>query len=130
MTLNLWNCAQHIIACRAGISVALIVNGKKIVVDKEGFLKNLNDWTPKIAEHLAVNEGIKLTDQHWEAITAARDFYHDFELSPEMRPFIKYISNKLGKDKGSSIYLLTLFPNSPAKLISKIAGLPKPDNCL
>ena len=35
-----------------------------------------------------------------------------------------------GKEKGSSMYLLQLFPGSPAKIGSKIAGLPKPDNCL
>ena len=28
------------------------------------------------------------------------------------------------------IYLMSLFPGSPAKLGSKIAGLPKPENCL
>ena len=39
-------------------------------------------------------------------------------------------AGKLGADKGRSISLLSLFPGSPAKLGSKIAGLPKPDNCL
>ncbi len=47
-----------------------------------------------------------------------------------MRPLVKYCALKLGPDKGRSIYLMSLFPGSPAKLGSKIAGLPKPDNCL
>ena len=47
-----------------------------------------------------------------------------------MRPLVKYIGQELGKDKGSSLYLLSLFPGSPARLASKLAGLPKPDNCL
>jgi tRNA 2-thiouridine synthesizing protein E len=47
-----------------------------------------------------------------------------------MRPLVKYTANKLGPDNGKSLYLLSLFPGSPAKIGSKIAGLPKPDNCL
>ena len=47
-----------------------------------------------------------------------------------MRPLVKYVGQQLGKDKGTSMYLLGLFPGSPAKLGSKLAGLPKPDNCL
>jgi len=43
---------------------------------------------------------------------------------------VKFCRLKLGADKGRSIYLMSLFPGSPAKLGSKIAGLPKPDNCL
>ena len=47
-----------------------------------------------------------------------------------MRALVNYVRLKLGPDKGRSIYLLKLFPGSPAKIGSKIAGLPKPANCL
>ena len=43
-----------------------------------------------------------------------------------MRPLCKYAATHLGPDKGRSVYLLQLFPNSPAKRLAKIAGLPKP----
>ena len=33
-------------------------------------------------------------------------------------------------EKGQSRYLMGLFGGSPAKLSAKIAGLPKPENCL
>ncbi len=105
-------------------------NYSTIELDKEGFLKNLNDWNKEIANILATNEGIELTEAHWEIIHLLRQFYQEFELSPAMRPLIKYVSQQLGSDKGKSIYLLKLFPGSPAKIASKIAGLPKPDNCL
>jgi tRNA 2-thiouridine synthesizing protein E len=73
--------------------------------DKEGFLRKLGGWTPRIATEIA-------------------------DSSPSMRPLVKYIRLKLGEEKGKSIYLLSQFPGSPAKIGSKIAGLPKPDNCL
>lgn len=98
--------------------------------DKEGFLRNLADWTPEVAQAIAGAEGITLTEQHWEVVNLLRDYYTEFDSSPAMRPLVKYCALRLGPDKGKSIYLMSLFPGSPAKLGSKIAGLPKPDNCL
>ena len=110
--------------------MALQLNDKSIAVDKEGFLINLDDWNRQVAEQLASNEHITLTQQHWEIIDLLRQFYQQFELAPAMRPLVKFIGLQLGKEKASSLYLLQLFPGSPAKLAAKIAGLPKPDNCL
>ena len=98
--------------------------------DREGFLRSLQDWTPEVAEQIAAREQLVLTDAHWEVIRLLRDYYREFDSSPAMRPLVKYCALKLGSDKGRSIYLLSLFPGSPAKLGSKLAGLPKPDNCL
>ena len=106
------------------------LNEQIIEVDKEGFLKNLADWSPEAALQLAQQEGIELSDAHWEIIYLVRDFYQTFQLSPSMRALTKRTEQILGKEKGRSIYLLQLFPESPAKLVSKIAGLPKPANCL
>lgn len=98
--------------------------------DKEGFLRRLQDWSPEVAEQIATAEGITLTQAHWDVIDLLRDYYSEFDASPAMRPLVKYCGLKLGPDKGKSIYLLGLFPGSPAKIGSKIAGLPKPENCL
>jgi len=99
-------------------------------VDAEGFLQQLNDWTPDVAEWIAQQEKISLTPDHWEVIYLVKKFYQEFELSPSMRPLVKYVGNHFGAEKGKSIYLMQLFPPSPAKLAAKIAGLPKPANCL
>lgn len=98
-------------------------------VDKEGFLRNLADWRPEVAEALARAEGIELTDDHWQVIHAVRDYYAEYHLSPATRVLVKLIGERLGPDKGQSIYLMRLFSGKPAKLVSKIAGLPKPPNC-
>jgi len=106
------------------------LKGREIELDKEGYLRNLDDWSPAVAEQLAGAEGIELTEAHWEVIRLLQDFYREFELSPAMRPLVKYVGQHLGADKGKSIYLMQLFPPSPAKVASKIAGLPKPTHCL
>jgi len=98
--------------------------------DKDGFLLNLEDWSETVARDLATQEGVSMTDSHWEVIYALREFYKEFDLSPAMRPLTRYLKQNLGAEKSSSIYLLTLFPGSPAKVAAKIAGLPRPENCL
>ena len=98
--------------------------------DKEGYLLDLTDWSEAVAEQLAANEGISLTDDHWALIRMIRAFYATFEVSPAMRVLVKHAREQLGEDKGNSIYLMKLFPGSPAKLLAKIAGLPRPTNCL
>lgn len=98
--------------------------------DREGFLRRLEDWSPDVARQIADAEQLALTAAHWELIELLRDYYREFDSSPTMRPLVKYCALKLGADKGRSIYLMSLFPGSPAKIGSKIAGLPKPDNCL
>lgn len=108
----------------------LNINERSIALDKDGYLINLNDWDREIGNALAKQEHISLTTAHWEIIALLQEFYCEFEISPAMRALVKYTEKKLGNEKGRSIYLLQLFPPSPAKIASKIAGLPRPTNCL
>ncbi|RED00753.1 TusE/DsrC/DsvC family sulfur relay protein [Ectopseudomonas oleovorans] len=99
-------------------------------LDSEGYLRDLSQWSPEVAQQLALKEGIELTERHWQVLQALRDFYAQFQLSPANRPLIKYIAQTLGPDLGNSLQLNLLFKGAPAKLGAKLAGLPKPDNCL
>ena len=108
----------------------LLVDGRLICLDKDGYLTDLNDWDAAVAEALARNEGLELGDEHWEILHLLRDFYAQFQLSPATRPLIKYAAQHLGTEKGNSLHLNRLFKGTPAKLAAKLAGLPKPTNCL
>jgi len=108
----------------------LELNDRIIELDREGFLVNLSDWSEEAANIIAQKDGINLTEAHWEVIYMTREFYQTFQVSPSMRALVKQTERILGSEKGKSIYLLQLFSTSPAKFISKIAGLPKPANCL
>lgn len=99
-------------------------------LDPEGYLVNLADWTPAVAELLAAQDQRQLTAAHHEVIQQLRAFYQQYELSPAMRPLVKHLRQQLGAEKASSIYLMQLFGESPAKTAARYAGLPKPDNCL
>ena len=108
----------------------LLVEGKQISLDKDGYLSELDDWSKPVAEALAEREELQLTGAHWEIITLLREFYAEFQLSPATRPLIKYVALKLGPEIGNSLHLNRLFKGTPAKLAAKLAGLPKPTNCL
>lgn len=104
--------------------------GKCPPLDPEGYLVNLSDWSTEVAELLATQDQRQLTAAHHEVIQQLRDFYQQYELSPAMRPLVKHLHQQLGAEKASSIYLMQLFGESPAKTAARYAGLPKPDNCL
>ena len=104
--------------------------GQPIATDREGYLQELSDWNEHIALQIAASESIGLTDAHWEIIWAIKEFHSKYQHSPAMRPLVKHIKMTLGASKGNSLHLMTLFPPSPAKLCAKIAGLPRPANCL
>jgi tRNA 2-thiouridine synthesizing protein E len=98
--------------------------------DADGYLLEFDAWSEAIALALAAREGIELTPARWEILHLLREFYREFAQSPAMRPLVKYVALRLGADKGNSIYLLKLFPGSPAKVASRLAGLPRPEHCL
>lgn len=108
----------------------LIVAQRPIALDKDGYLVDLADWSPEVAVALADREELPLTDDHWEVLELLRQFYTEFQLSPATRPLIKYTALKLGAEKGNSLHLNRLFKGTPAKLAAKLAGLPKPTNCI
>ncbi|BCB62312.1 sulfurtransferase [Halomonas sp. A020] len=103
---------------------------KKIKIDLEGYLVKQSDWDDGVAALLAADEGLALTEEHWELIRVVRDFYTRYEMAPAMRPLVKATKQALGEEKGRSVYLMRLFPGSPPKRLARIAGLPKPTNCL
>ena len=109
---------------------SMTVGARAIELDKDGFLVDLSDWSHDVASALAAAEDIELTPEHWEVLELLRSFYEEFQLSPATRPLIKYTALKLGADKGNSLHLNRLFKGTPAKLAAKLAGLPKPTNCL
>ncbi|TWC10571.1 MULTISPECIES: TusE/DsrC/DsvC family sulfur relay protein [unclassified Pseudomonas] len=109
---------------------ALNVGERAIALDKDGYLADRDDWSVEVATALAAAEDIELSPEHWEILELLRAFYDEFQLSPATRPLIKYTALKLGADKGNSLHLNRLFKGTPAKLAARLAGLPKPTNCL
>ena len=108
----------------------LHIKDKQLKLDKHGDLQELADWDHAVAEALAQKEGLELHSGHWELIELLRGFHQQSGLMPSTRVLIKLIAKELGDEKGKSAYLMELFPDTPLKSICKIAGLPRPTNCV
>lgn len=106
------------------------LNGVTYETDEDGYLKNIDQWNRDVAEYLAKEEGVEMTDAHWEVINFLREYYEEYKIAPMIRILTKAIGKKLGKDKGNTKYLYELYPGGPAKQACKIAGLPKPTGCV
>lgn len=99
--------------------------------NNEGFLEDPQQWTLAVATAIAREQRLELSENHLEIIHFLRTFYQDYEVSPPSnRLFVKAVKEQFGEAKGNSIYLMQLFPGTPAKTACRIAGLPRPTNCL
>lgn len=96
---------------------------------EEGYLIELASWTPQVAEKLAQQDGLDLTELHWQVIHFLREFYMQYQHTPPMRLLIKVMKQKFGESVGQSMVLQQLFPKGFFKQASRIAGLPKPTRC-
>lgn len=110
--------------------MAYELDGKVYEADEEGYLVDISAWNKDLAELIAKDENIEMTDDAWEVVNFLRDYYEEYQIAPAVRVLTKAIKRKLGADKGNSKYLYELFPYGPAKQACKIAGLPKPTGCV
>lgn len=101
------------------------LNGKTIETTGNGFLVNQEDWSADITKIMAENEGITLTQKHWDIINYLRDQYsnHNGELANN-RAIVKAMAEKWG-EKIEQKAIFDLFPGNPSKQGGRIAGLPE-----
>ena len=96
--------------------------GKTVEVTEEGYLVNVSDWSKDVASEMAKEDGIELTDKHFEVL--------DY-LRKEQAAGSSLTIRKVGKSGITDIKgLYKLFPGGPLKLSSKYAGIPKPASCV
>ncbi len=90
---------------------------------------DFDDWTEAQAMEMALEEGIELTDGHWEVIYFLRNHCKEHGTSCTARHVIKALAERF-EDRGGKRYLYSLFPHGPVYQASKLAGLPLPPSTL
>ena len=105
--------------------MSYVINGKNIETDANGYLVNVTDWNEDVAKHIAIEEGVELTDKHWDLLNYLRDEYiNNNAHQPNTRNIVKAMSDKWGeKLQQKDVY--DLFPKDPSKQGGRIAGLPE-----
>lgn len=91
--------------------------------DGDGYLVDMNVWSPDVGKAMAEADGIQIDDVKWEQILKAREYYEEFSVVPPIRKFAKY----LGADQKE---MFKMWMTGPMKPITKYGGLPKPTGCV
>lgn len=101
-----------------------------IQLDEDGHLQNHLDWSPEVARLLAQQDGLSLDEQHLLVLTTVREFYARFEYAPATRPLIKFLIKELGAHISNAQLMQDFQTGLVARTLARLAGLPKPANCL
>jgi TusE/DsrC/DsvC family sulfur relay protein len=96
--------------------------GVSVQVNEEGYLLDMKQWNKDIAVEIAKEEGITLTDKHFQVI----DFLREKQVAGENLTIRRVGTSGIVDIKE----LYQLFPGGPLKYSSKIAGIPKPMSCV
>lgn len=104
------------------MSLATIA-GHEVHVDEEGFMTEYDEWNRELADQLASNIGIELSDRHMEVIDFLREDFNSEGETPTLRR-VTAVGGIPTKE------LFQLFPKKPAKKMAYVAGLPKPAGCV
>lgn len=100
----------------------ITIAGAKVTINEEGYLINPEQWNEEIAKEIAKEEGIDLTDKHFEVLSFLREKNAEGEVLS-----IRKVGNS-GIVNIKEMY--QLFPGGPLKKSSRIAGIPKPASCV
>ncbi len=99
-----------------------VIANKEIDVNEEGYLLDFTQWDKEVANSIADECNIDLTDRHWEVIEYIQDKYRSEE------PLSIRGIKKSGVIDVKEFY--DLFPGGPLKKSTLIAGIPKPKSCI
>lgn len=107
------------------------IDNPALELDEEGHLVDHRLWTPEVAQQLADTLEITLTESHYQILQQVRAFHEQFNHPPSTRPLIKYLMKTLPDMNISNQLLQQMFNTGlVARHVNRIAGLPKPPNCL
>lgn len=104
----------------------LTVFGKSVSVDDEGYLVDPADWSKDVAEALARQERVVLSDEHWAVIGFMREYYEQRQIAPDARHVIKFLAGYRGGSSEGRNDLFKLFPYGYVKQACRIAGMRRP----
>lgn len=99
-------------------------------LDQDGHLVDYQIWNEQVAQELANSLEIELNAWHFEILHAVRQFYQQFGHSPATRPLIKYLMKTVSPEINNAVLQQQFNTGLVARHLSRLAGIPKPANCL
>ncbi len=104
----------------------LIIHGREIATDEEGYLEHPADWDRDVAGEIARRERLELTGERWQVVQYVRDYFEAQHKVPEARTLLKAMQTMFDKERATRKFLYELFPYGYGQQACKIAGMRKP----
>jgi len=102
-----------------------ILNEQVTDRDPAEHLDELPEWSRSIAEQAAKEEGLELSEEHWEVIHYLRRRFATHGQARHARELTRELEQEIAGSRGSR-YLFSLFPGGPVTQGCRIAGIPAP----
>ena len=102
----------------------------RLELDQDGHLLDYTVWNEQVAQELAQSLALELTAWHFEILHAVRQFYQQFGHSPATRPLIKFLMKTVSPEINNAVLQEKFNTGLVARHLSRLAGIPKPANCL
>ena len=99
---------------------------REVERDAEGYLIDPGDWDKSVAQQLASQENIELTEQHWQVLEFMRRYYDEHGIAADARYVIKFMETDMLLGKQAHNHLFKLFPYGYVKQACKVAGMQRP----
>lgn len=99
-------------------------------LDQDGHLVDYTIWNHEVAQTLAQSLELELSEWHFEILNAVRQFYAQFGHSPATRPLIKFLMKVVSPEINNAVLQEKFNTGLVARHLSRLAGIPKPANCL
>jgi tRNA 2-thiouridine synthesizing protein E len=104
----------------------VLVDGKEVLTDQEGYILNMDEWSEGFARAQAEQENLVLTDEHWDVIHFIRAYYEDHSVQAQVRDMLKHFREAWGPERGNNHHLHAIFPmGGPQKQGNRLAGIRK-----
>ena len=83
-------------------------DGKSFEVDDDGYLIDWEKWSPTVTTEMAKQDGLELTEAHWEFINFLREYFKNIQLVPMFKTFMREFAKVNGKEKGDVVFIRPL----------------------
>lgn len=95
--------------------------------DIDGYVVDPEDWDDDLAQTLAAEEDLVLTEEYWPIVRFMREYWEHHKVAPDVRHVIKHLVEDYSYDKKlAKQHLFKLFPYGYVKQACKIAGMKRP----
>jgi len=104
-------------------------NEQQWIIGKQSGTQPAGQWSESMAQQIAAQSGIQLSEAHWEVIRYVRNYYLERGFVRRSRELSSALNARF-REQGGKKYLYRLFNGGPVLKACRLGGVPLPENCI